>query len=52
MIVGAIIIAGCALFAFVALPDRADDDPAVEPAIDADLFEPSSLQPQLALIDG
>ena len=51
MVVGAIIIAGCALFAFVALPDRADDDPAVEPAIDADVLDPSSLQPQLALID-
>jgi EmrB/QacA subfamily drug resistance transporter len=51
MVVGAIIIAGSALFAFVALPDRADDDPAIEPAIDADLFDPSEREPQLVLID-
>jgi EmrB/QacA subfamily drug resistance transporter len=52
MIVGAIIIAGCALFSFVALPDRADDDPGllpepVDPGVDGELVA----EPALALVD-
>jgi EmrB/QacA subfamily drug resistance transporter len=50
MIVGAIIIAGSALFAFIALPDRADDDPELDD--DLELLEASAGEPKLALIDG
>ncbi|MEO5838747.1 MAG: MFS transporter [Acidimicrobiales bacterium] len=52
MLVGAIIIAGCALFAFIALPDRADDDPELENDGDEALLDAALLEPQLALIDG
>ena len=52
MVVGAIIIAGCALFAFVALPDRADDDPELEHRPRGRPARPAQLEPQLALIDG
>jgi len=51
MIVGAIIIAGAALFAFIALPDRADDDPVFEADIDAESFDAALLEPQLAYVD-
>jgi MFS transporter, DHA2 family, integral membrane protein len=53
MIVGAIIIAGAALFAFLALPDRADDDPEFDfdAENDALLFDGVALEPQLAYVD-
>ena len=44
------LILGAALFAFIALPDRADDDPAFEIDGDADLFD-AVLEPQLAYVD-
>ena len=52
MIVGAIIIAGCALFAYIALPDRADDDPELETDRDAAQLDVAGLEPQLAFVDG
>ena len=52
MIVGAIIIAGAALFAYLALPDRADDDPEFEADGEAALLIAMELEPQLAFVDG
>jgi hypothetical protein len=38
------------LFAFIALPDRADDDPEFE--VDGDeLFDAAEFEPQLAYVD-
>ena len=51
MIVGAIIIAGAALFAFIALPDQADDDPEFAVDDDGELFDDAALEPQLAYVD-
>ena len=51
MIVGAIIIAGAALFAFIALPDRADDDPEFVVDDDAEFLDAAGLEPQLAYVD-
>jgi hypothetical protein len=51
MVVGALIIAGCAVFAFIALPDRADDDPEFETHADADVLETAALEPRPALSD-
>jgi MFS family permease len=51
MIVGAVIIAGAALFAFIALPDRADDDPGLEADVDAESFDAALLEAQLAYVD-
>jgi MFS-type transporter involved in bile tolerance (Atg22 family) len=53
MIVGALIIAGCAVFSFLALPDRADDDPGLlpEPLADPDIEFDPALAPAYARAD-
>jgi hypothetical protein len=52
MVVGALIIGACALFTWLALPDRADDDPALDPSLAHELLSDPRNDAQLVFVDG
>jgi len=52
MVVGALIIGACAVFTFLGLPDRADDDPALEPTMADELLADDDRDAHLVFVDG